>query len=146
MQDSILKNFLQNSKVIAILGLSPNCDKPSFKVARFLQSKGYKILPIYPKGGKILGEIAYPNLQVAFETQKKAGITIDILNIFRKNEALPQIAYEVLQLKNPPKCVWVQLGLTSAQAKETIEKAGIMYLENLCIKLEYERLFDDSTL
>lgn len=146
MQDSTLKNLLQDSKVIAIVGLSPNPDKPSFKVAQFLQSKGYKILPIYPKGGEILGEIAHQTLQAAFESQSKAGVKIDILNIFRKSEALPQIAEEILQLKNPPKCVWVQLGLASAQAKQTIRKANIMYVEDLCIKLEYERLLNDSTL
>lgn len=146
MQDSTSKNLLRDSKVIAIVGLSPNPDKPSFKVAQFLQSKGYKILPIYPKGGEILGEIAYATLQAAFESQSKAGVKIDILNIFRKSEALPQIAEEILQLKNPPKCVWVQLGLTSAQAKQTIRKADIIYVEDLCIKLEYERLLNDSTL
>ena len=137
MQDSKLREILQESKVIAVLGLSPDSSKPSFKVAQFLQNKGYKILPIYPKGGTILGVNAYTSLQEAFEAEEK----IDILNVFRKSEALFGIAQEVLMLKNPPQCVWVQLGLHCASAKEALENAGIAYVENLCIKLEYERLF-----
>ena len=137
MQDSKLREILQESKTIAVLGLSPDSSKPSFKVAQFLQNKGYKILPIYPKGGTILGVNAYTSLQEAFEAEER----IDILNIFRKSEALFGIAQEVLMLKNPPQCVWVQLGLHCASAKEALENAGIAYVENLCIKLEYERLF-----
>lgn len=137
MQDSKLREILQESKTIAVLGLSPDSSKPSFKVAQFLQNKGYKILPIYPKGGTILGVNAYTSLQEAFEAEEK----IDILNVFRKSEALFGIAQEVLMLKNPPQCVWVQLGLHCASAKEALENAGIAYVENLCIKLEYERLF-----
>lgn len=137
MQDSKLREILQESKVIAVLGLSPDSSKPSFKVAQFLQNKGYKILPIYPKGGTILGVNAYTSLQEAFEAEEK----IDILNVFRKSEALFGIAQEVLMLKNPPQCVWVQLGLHCASAKEALENAEIAYVENLCIKLEYERLF-----
>ena len=78
----------------------------------------------------------YPSHE-AFEAEEK----IDILNVFRKSEALFGIAQEVLMLKNPPQCVWVQLGLHCASAKEALENAGIAYVENLCIKLEYERLF-----
>ena len=137
MQDSKLREILQESKTIAVLGLSPDSSKPSCKVAQFLQNKGYKILPIYPKGGTILGVNAYTSLQEAFEAEEK----IDILNVFRKSEALFGIAQEVLMLKNPPQCVWVQLGLHCASAKEALENAGIAYVENLCIKLEYERLF-----
>ena len=137
MQDSKLREILQESKTIAVLGLSPDSSKPSCKVAQFLQNIGYKILPIYPKGGTILGVNAYTSLQEAFEAEEK----IDILNVFRKSEALFGIAQEVLMLKNPPQCVWVQLGLHCASAKEALENAGIAYVENLCIKLEYERLF-----
>ncbi|MBD5164827.1 CoA-binding protein [Helicobacter sp.] len=140
LQDSKLQAILKQSKVIAVLGLSPEANKPSHRVAQFLQDKGYKILPIYPRGGEILGEKAYQSLQEAFEAQRQAGVSIDILNVFRKSEALPQVAREVLELKNPPQCVWVQLGLENAQAKEMLNNVKILYVENLCIKLEYERL------
>ncbi|MDD6054932.1 MAG: CoA-binding protein [Helicobacter sp.] len=140
MQDSKLKDILKNSKTIAILGLSPDSNKPSFKVAEFLQNKGYKIIPIYPKGGEILGEMVYQTLQEAFSKNPN----IDILNIFRKSEALSGIANEILSLKTLPKCVWVQLGLQNKEAKALIESKNIAYIENLCIKLEHERLLNDS--
>ncbi|WP_297680073.1 CoA-binding protein [Helicobacter sp.] len=141
MQDSKMREILKESKVIAVLGLSPEESKPSHKVAKFLQTQGYEILPIYPKGGEILGVKAFVSLKEAFEAQNKAGVRIDILNVFRKSEALPEIMREVLELQNPPLCVWVQLGLQNAQARKMLENTKIMYVENLCIKLEYERLF-----
>ncbi|WP_300842831.1 CoA-binding protein [Helicobacter sp. UBA3407] len=141
MQDSKMREILKESKVIAVLGLSPEESKPSHKVAKFLQNKGYEILPIYPKGGDILGVKAFTSLKEAFEAQDKAGVRIDILNVFRKSEMLPEIMREVLELQNPPLCVWVQLGLQNAQARKMLENTKIMYIENLCIKLEYERLF-----
>ncbi|WP_297571473.1 CoA-binding protein [Helicobacter sp. UBA3407] len=141
MQDSKMREILKESKVIAVLGLSPEESKPSHKVAKFLQNQGYEILPIYPKGGDILGVKAFTSLKEAFEAQDKAGVRIDILNVFRKSEMLPEIMREVLELQNPPLCVWVQLGLQNAQARKMLENTKIMYIENLCIKLEYERLF-----
>ncbi|WP_300706487.1 MULTISPECIES: CoA-binding protein [Helicobacter] len=141
MQDSKMREILKESKIIAVLGLSPEESKPSHKVAKFLQNQGYEILPIYPKGGDILGVKAFTSLKEAFEAQDKAGVRIDILNVFRKSEMLPEIMREVLELQNPPLCVWVQLGLQNAQARKMLENTKIMYIENLCIKLEYERLF-----
>lgn len=135
-----LKTILEHSKTIAILGLSPDSTKPSHQVAQYLQYKGYSILPIYPKGGEILGVKAYVSIKEAFE----ANVQIDILNVFRKSEALLEVAKEVLVLKTPPKCVWVQLGLANQAAKELLEKAGILYIEDSCIKIEHKRLFDDS--
>lgn len=88
-----------------------------------------------------MGVKAFASLKEAFEAQDKAGVRIDILNVFRKSEMLPEIMREVLELQNPPLCVWVQLGLQNAQARKMLENTKIMYIENLCIKLEYERLF-----
>ncbi|MCI5968257.1 CoA-binding protein [Helicobacter sp.] len=136
------KEILQSSKKIAILGLSPDIQKASNKVAKYLQDKGYVILPIYPKGGEILGVKAYTSLQDAF----KQEADIDLLNVFRKSEALLEVAQEVLSLPYLPKCVWVQLGLSSKEAKSLLENAGIVYFENACIKIEHQRIFNDSHL
>lgn len=133
-----LKTILEDSKTIAILGLSPDFTKPSHQVAQYLQHRGYSIIPIYPKGGEILGIKAYTSLKEAFE----ANVQIDILNVFRKSEALLEVAKEVLALKTLPKCVWVQLGLANQAAKELLEKAGILYIEDSCIKIEHKRLFN----
>ncbi len=141
MQDNLKKTLLGTSKNIAILGLSPDSTKTSHQVAKYLLQKGFNIIPIYPKGGEILGKRAYHSLQEAFseESIKKNG-AIEILNIFRKSEALEGIAKEIIKLPNKPKYVWIQLGLQSKEAKDILEQNNLLYIENICIKLEYERL------
>lgn len=140
-QDLQIKQILEQSKTIAILGLSPSEDKPSHKVAKYLLEKGYRIIPIYPKGGEILGMKVYRSLQEVFcdESIRQSG-GVDILDIFRKSEALLGIIQEISGLENKPKCVWAQLGIQRQGAKEELETKGIMYFENLCIKLEHQRL------
>lgn len=143
MQDFEKKQLLQKAKNVAILGLSPDESKASNVVARYLIAQGFNVIPIYPRAnGEILGRKAYASLQEVFsdEALSECG-GIDILNVFRKSEALEAVANEVLRLKNKPKCVWVQLGLFNENAKVICENAGILYEENSCIKLEFERLF-----
>lgn len=143
MQDFEKKQLLQKAKNVAILGLSPDESRASNVVARYLIAQGFNVIPIYPRAnGEILGRKAYASLQEAFsdEALSECG-GIDILNVFRKSEALQAVANEVLRLKNKPKCVWVQLGLFNEDAKVICENAGILYEENSCIKLEFERLF-----
>lgn len=143
MQDFEKKQLLQKAKNVAILGLSLDESKASNVVARYLIAQGFNVIPIYPRAnGEILGRKAYASLQEAFsdEALSECG-EIDILNVFRKSEALQAVANEVLRLKNKPKCVWVQLGLFNENAKAICENAGILYEENSCIKLEFERLF-----
>lgn len=143
MQDFEKKQLLQKAKNVAILGLSPDESKASNVVARYLIAQGFNVIPIYPRAnGEILGRKVYASLQEAFsdEALSECG-GIDILNVFRKSEALEAVANEVLRLKNKPKCVWVQLGLFNENTKAICENAGILYEENSCIKLEFERLF-----
>lgn len=148
MNDIEKKQILENAKNIAILGLSPDESKASNIVARYLIAQGYNVIPIYPRlpsGGEILGCRAYASLQEAFsdlalEKSCGQGGTIDILNVFRKSEALEAVANEIIALKNPPKCVWVQLDLYNEKAKEILQNAGIVYEEDSCIKLEHRRL------
>lgn len=143
MQDFEKKQLLQKAKNVAILGLSPDESKASNVVARYLTLQGFNVIPIYPRSnGEILGRKAYASLQEAFsdEALSECG-GIDILNVFRKSEALQAVVNEVLRLKNKPKCVWVQLGLFNENAKVICENAGILYEENSCIKLEFQRLF-----
>ncbi|MDA3967162.1 MULTISPECIES: CoA-binding protein [Helicobacter] len=130
----MIKEILQASKNIAILGLSNDINKPSYMVGEYLLNNGYNIIPIHPKYDEILGIKTYKSLQ-------EIDVRIDILNVFRKSEAIFGIAQEVLALKNKPKCMWVQLGIESKESKELLENSDIFYVENLCIKLEHKRLF-----
>lgn len=140
LNDTQKAQILAQSKVIVIIGLSPDLTKPSHRVAAYLQEQGYSIIPIYPKGGEILGQEAFPTLQKCALSLHAQNIDIDIINIFRKSEALPQIAQEILELKLKPKCVWVQLGLHNTVANAMLTQAGIAYEEDSCIKLEHQRL------
>ncbi|MDE5591612.1 MAG: CoA-binding protein [Helicobacter sp.] len=142
MQDKSKRDCLAKAKNIAILGISQDSTKASHQVGEYLIAQDFNIIPIHPKATEILGKKVYSSLQDAFsDTVIKECGGIDILNVFRKSEALLGIANEVIALKNKPKCVWVQLGLENQEAKRLLEEYGILYFENLCIKIEHQRLF-----
>lgn len=130
-----IKKDLKKAKKIAIVGLSPDTQKDSNEVARYLQQQGFKIIPIYPKEERILGEKVYRSIQEALEDE-----CVDILVIFRKSEICEQIATEVLASKNLPRVFWMQLGISNLAAKNILESSGIAVIEDKCIKIEHQNL------
>lgn len=130
-----IKKDLKKAKKIAIVGLSPDTQKDSNEVARYLQQQGFKITPIYPKEERILGEKVYRSIQEALENE-----CVDILVIFRKSEICEQIATEVLASKNLPKVFWMQLGISNLAAKNILQSSGIAVIEDKCIKIEHQNL------
>ena len=127
-----IKDILENYKTIAVVGLSPKEDRPSYQVASYLQSKGFKIIPISPLGNDILGEKVYSSLlEVPFG--------IDVVDIFRKPDAVLEIVKEAIEKK--VKVIWMQEGVINNEAAELAIKAGIGVVMNRCIKKEHERLF-----
>lgn len=130
-----IKEALEKAKKIAIVGLSLDIQKDSNQVARYLQKQGFKIIPIYPKEKKILGEKVYRSVECALENE-----CVDILVIFRKSEICEQIAREVLASKNLPKVFWMQLGISNSLAKDILQSRGISVIENKCIKIEHQNL------
>lgn len=130
-----IKEALKKAQKIAIVGLSPDIQKDSNEVARYLQKQGFKIIPIYPKEEKILGEKVYRSVECAL-----ANECVDILVIFRKSEICEQIAREVLASKNLPKVFWMQLGISNSLAKDILQSSGISVIENKCIKIEHQNL------
>lgn len=148
LPDNQKQEILQNAKVIVIVGLSPDASKASYQVASFLLEKGYEIVPIYPKGGYILGKQAYISLKEAFIAMAAKGLQCDIINVFRKSEALLEVVNSICALdglssfdKNKL-CVWVQLGLQNKEAAQIAKNNGLAYEEDSCIKLEYQRIFN----
>ncbi|MFH2013008.1 MAG: CoA-binding protein [Pseudomonadota bacterium] len=128
-----IKEILEDCKTIAVVGLSPKEDRPSYKVASYLQSKGFRIIPIRPLGDDILGEKVYPSLlEVPFE--------IDIVDIFRKPEAVLEIVKEAIE--KMAKVVWMQEGVVNNEAAGLARTAGIRVLMDRCIKKDYQNLFD----
>jgi len=131
-EDSEIKDLLENSKTIAILGLSPNPERDSNKVARYLQKMDYRIIPVRPGQKEILGEKAFASLDDIEEP-------IDIIDVFRNPAQILPHAQEALRVN--PKVFWMQLGIENQEAAELLIANGINVIMNRCIKIEHDRLF-----
>lgn len=133
VSDEKIKKILKNSKTIAVIGLSPNEQKISYKVSAYMKSVGYKIVPIYPKGEYILDEKVYRSiLDVPFD--------IDIVNVFRKPEAANAIYEDIKKMKNKP-VLWLQLGIINNEVFKASEEDNIKMIQNKCIKIEHQKGF-----
>lgn len=130
-EDNDVKTILQNSKTVAIVGLSPKKDRDSYRVAEYLKNHGYTIIPIRPAQQEILGQKAYSSLD-------DVQLPVDIVDVFRKSEEIMPHAQEALRLK--PKVFWMQLGIENHEAAKRMTEAGIDVIMNQCIKVEHERL------
>jgi predicted CoA-binding protein len=133
MKDQELKEILTQCKTVAVVGISPKEDRPSYIVASYLKSKGYHIIPVRPDGDTILGEKIYPNLLGI-----PGEIKIDIVDIFRRSEEVPPIVNEAIQ--RGAKVIWMQEGIINREAEIKAEKAGLKVMMDRCIKKEHQRL------
>ncbi len=127
-----MKEIFESVKTIAILGLSPDESKASNMVARYLQNAGYKIVPVYPKEDKILGEKVYRSL-------KEIPFKIDMVDIFRKPAAFDAIADACIE-RGDIDVFWGQLGLVNNDAAQKAKDAGMKVVQNYCTKLEHKAL------
>ena len=133
MEDEELKEILSGCKAVAVVGISPKEDRPSYRVASYLQSKGYRVIPVRPDGDVILGEKVYHSLM---EIPKE--VKIDVVDIFRRSEEVFPVVEEAIQ--RGAKVVWMQEGVVHEEAGVKGEKAGLKVVMNLCMKKEHQRL------
>jgi len=133
MKDEEIKDVLRRCKNVAVVGISPKEDRPSYAVAAYLKSKGYRIIPVRPDGDEILGEKVYHSL-----TEIPRGIEIDVVDIFRKSEDVPPVVEEAIH--RGVKVVWMQEGVINQEACAKAEKAGLKVVMDLCMKKEHQRL------
>ena len=133
MAEKNIKKILTESKTIAVVGISPKEDRPSYVVAAYLKSKGYHIIPVRPDGEEILGERVYHSL-----TEIPKEIEVEVVDIFRKSEDVPPIVEEAVQ--RGAKAVWMQEGVIHKEAGEKAEKAGLKVVMDRCMKKEHQRL------
>jgi predicted CoA-binding protein len=133
MRDEEIKDTLCNVKTVAVVGISPKEDRPSYIVASYLKSKGYRIIPVRPDGEEILGEKVYHGLS---EIPKEIGV--DVVDIFRRSEDVPPIVEEAIQ--RGAKVVWMQEGVIHKEAGEKAEKVGVKVIMDRCMKKEHQRL------
>ena len=132
--DYMIQTYLEMSKVIAVVGFSDREETTSNRISKIMQGLGYQIIPVNSKlvGQKILGETAYARLQ-------DIPISVDIVNVFRRSEFLPDVARDFIE--TDAKIFWAQLGLQSQEAEEILRVAGRNHIVmNRCIKREYNRL------
>ncbi len=134
-KDEELKETLKNCKIIAVIGISPKEDRPSHRVAAYLQANGYRIIPVRPDGERILGEKVYTTLMEIPEE-----IEIDIVDIFRKSEEVLPVVEEAI--RRGAKTIWMQEGVVHQKAAEVAEKAGLKVVMDRCVKKEHQRLIN----
>ncbi|HEM3625429.1 TPA: CoA-binding protein [Streptococcus suis] len=135
-QDTIF-NYLKEAKTIAVVGLSNREETAAYRVSRIMQDAGYRIIPVNPRsaGETILGETVYASL-------KDIPLSIDIVNVFRRSEFLPDVAREFIE--TDAKIFWAQLGLESEEAEEILRQAGRdQIVMNRCIKIEYQKMIGE---
>jgi uncharacterized protein len=129
-----IRTILENTKTIAVVGLSDKADRPSFRVSKYMQQEGYRIIPVHPTITKALGEKAYPTLDDAYAAEGK----IDLVNVFRAPEYVPEIVKDVMRLKIP--YLWLQEGVCHEEAVRWAEADGVKVAMDLCIYKEHARL------
>lgn len=127
-----IRDLLQRAKTIAVVGLSDSPMRPSYGVSAYMQSHGYRIIPVNPSISEALGEKSYSSLR---EVPEK----IDIVNIFRRPEYVEEIVDQAIELKVP--AVWMQEEVIHQKAAQKAEKAGILVVMDLCILKEHQARF-----
>jgi predicted CoA-binding protein len=130
MSDTTIREILE-MKTIAVVGLSPNETRPSYGVAKYLLGQGYTIIPVNPGHTEILGQRSYPSLAEIPEP-------VDIVDVFRRPEHVVPIAQEAVAAG--AKAFWLQLGIVNDDAIKTVEEAGLLAVQNRCLKIEHARL------
>ena len=137
MKDPEIKQILTEAKVIAVVGISANPARPSYGVAAFLQARGYRIIPVNPglAGQELLGETVYADLAAI-----PADILVDMVDIFRRSEAVPEVVEEALAHLPALRVIWMQLGVVHERAAEVARARGVTVVMDRCPKIDYPRL------
>ncbi|HEY8116519.1 MAG TPA: CoA-binding protein [Actinomycetota bacterium] len=131
--DPELRSILGDARTIAVVGLSSNPERASYEVAEYLQSKGYRIVPVNPNETEVLGERAYPTL-----ADIPSEIEIDVVDVFRRAEQTPAIAEEAVA--RGAKVLWLQEGIANDDARRIGEAGGLSVVMGVCMRKQSQRL------
>ncbi|WP_103104351.1 CoA-binding protein [Brevibacillus reuszeri] len=129
------KQILEESKIIAVVGLSNKPDRTSYMVSAAMQNAGYRIIPVNPviAGETVLGEKVLSSLSEIDEQ-------VDIVNVFRKSEDIVPVAEDTLKMKHKPRVFWMQQGIANDEAAKLVGETGIEVVNDLCIKVDHALL------
>lgn len=135
--DDVISRILETCRTIAVVGLSADPARDSHEVAHYLQSHGYRIVPINPAyaGSSILGERCYATLYDAAAELSKEGTHIDLVDCFRRPDAIEAIAEAAIAID--AQCLWMQLGVVNEAAAAKARAAGIAVVMDRCLKIEH---------
>lgn len=122
-----IRDILQNSTTVAVVGLSDNPERVSYMVSEAMQAKGYTIIPVNPNADTILGQKSYASL-------KDIPVQVDIVNVFRRSEHTPPVAEEAVAIG--AKTLWLQLGIANEEAADIAVQGGLQVIMDRCIKVE----------
>lgn len=133
--DAYIRGILNTVKTIAIVGVSPKTNRPSYFVFKYLSERGYRMIPVNPgqAGSELLGQRFYATLADIPDP-------IDMVDIFRNSQAALGVVQEALALNPKPQVIWMQLGVRNDEAARLAEEAGVKVVMNRCPKIEYGRL------
>jgi predicted CoA-binding protein len=127
-----LRRVLHGNRVIAVVGLSPNWNRPSYFAAKYMLEHGYTVVPVNPGATEILGQKCYPDLAAI-------PFRVDMVDVFRKAADVMPIADEAIRIGAG--CLWLQLGVINQEAADKASGAGLDVVMDRCVKIEYARLF-----
>jgi len=132
-----IRQIRDTVRTIAVVGLSPKSERPSWGVARYLQGRGYRIIPVNPghAGEEILGETVYKDL-----ASIPSDVQVDMVDIFRRSDAVPGIVDDALTHLPDLSVIWMQLGVTHDEAAAKARDAGKTVIQDRCPKIEFPRL------
>ena len=124
--------ILNHCRTVAVVGLSPKTHRASYEVASYMQSQGWRIIPINPNASEILGEKAYPTLAEAAKVER-----IELVNVFRNSDDVPPVVMDAIAIGAP--AVWLQLGIAHEGAAAKAREAGMRFVQNRCLLVEHRR-------
>lgn len=138
--DDFLRRVLTTTKVVAVAGISSNPVRPSYFVARYMQLRGYRVIPVNPGhvGETLFGEPVYASL-----ADIPADIPVDMVDVFRRSEQVGPVVDEALAHLPHLRTIWMQIGVQNPEAAARAEARGITVIQNRCPKIEYQRLFGE---
>ena len=138
--DKRIKKILDSTKVIACVGVSSNRIRPSYFVLRYLYFKNFRVIPINPV---YAGEILFGEKVLSSISEIDSEIKVDMVDIFRKSEAVLPIVEEALKHLKKLKTIWMQIGVQNEEATRLASQQGLEVIQNKCPKIEYQRLFGE---
>jgi predicted CoA-binding protein len=133
MEDRLLEEVLEKYRTVAVVGLSPKEERPSYWVAKYLKENGYRIIPVNPSCAEVLGEKSYPSL-----LEIPPEIEVEVVDVFRRKEEVLPIAEEAI--KRGAKVLWFQEGIVNEDAASRAREAGLIVVQDRCMLKEHRRL------